>query len=329
MPGDNIKVLKNLLMVLSTGAVLVFFSEHLFWAHVREGDSLLNWVSTWLAYSFVAFIFLTSIAWFRVRSIWAIFLTGSIVGWLTEGVLVQTAYDMLPFSISFTGLAWHALITVWTGWYALQKALRAPKPWRTVLIASLIGIVYGLWAVSWWQEPDGRVTSLASFAAFTLIATTLAALAYWTAGWSSTATFTPSRWVAVIAGFLIFAYTVLVTIPARPVAALLLPILLGVTYWGLRQNQKVEPPGSILDAFASPPPLRNLAALFCLPLVSIAFYAFAQLFDLKIHINMVFYLVTMPLGFILFFISLFKVVRRAQKSRKNQAYNIETSRTES
>ena len=43
MSGDILKVFKHLLLVLSTGALLVFF-EHLFWAHVREGDSLLNWV---------------------------------------------------------------------------------------------------------------------------------------------------------------------------------------------------------------------------------------------------------------------------------------------
>lgn len=318
------RLTKNLMLVLSTGAILAFFSEHLFWAHVREGDSLLNWVSTWLAYSFVSFLFTSIIVWFRVRSVWAVFLAGAVFGWLTEGVVVQTAYDMLPFSLSFTGLSWHAMISVWVGWYALQKSLRSNNFWRAAILASLVGIVYGLWAVSWWQEPDGRVTSLASFAAFTLITTALACLAYWLAGWSSSAPFAPGRAVIIAAVLLVFAYFGLVTVPARPVSAILLPLLLGISFWGLWKNRRVELPESILDSFAAPGLIRNLPGLFCLPLFGIAIYTLAYTFNLKIHINMPFYLVTMPMGFIFFIISVYKAVQRAHTGSNHPVYNNES-----
>jgi hypothetical protein len=59
-----LKLIKNLLQVLSTGYIFVYFSEHLFWARLCPDDSLM--------------------------------------GWLAEKLVVQTAYEMLPLSISFT-----------------------------------------------------------------------------------------------------------------------------------------------------------------------------------------------------------------------------------
>lgn len=97
--------LRSLILSLSTGSILLFFSEHLFWARARPGDSLGNWVQTWLAYSLLAFVFLAAVRHFRIRSLESLFLGGALVGWLGEGVLVQTLYDHFPLQISWTGLA--------------------------------------------------------------------------------------------------------------------------------------------------------------------------------------------------------------------------------
>ncbi|MBM3122703.1 MAG: hypothetical protein FJZ97_11065, partial [Chloroflexi bacterium] len=111
---------RSLLLSLTTGYVLMFFSEHMFWAQARPGDTLGNWASTWLAYSLLAFVFLTAVWHYRVGSLAGLFVAGSLVGWLGEGVLVQTLYDQFPLQISWTGLAWHALISVCLGWYHLR-----------------------------------------------------------------------------------------------------------------------------------------------------------------------------------------------------------------
>ncbi len=87
---------KQILGIFATGYILMFYSELVFWAHVRVDDSFSNWLSTWLAYSFLAFVFLTVVARFRIHTIWALFLAGAVFGLLAEGVLVQTTYESLP-----------------------------------------------------------------------------------------------------------------------------------------------------------------------------------------------------------------------------------------
>ena len=94
------RAFKNIVHVLATGYIFVFFSEHLFWARVRPDDSWGGWLGAWAAYSIMAYIFLGLVSYFRVRNIWGIFLAGAALGWIAEGVVVQTAYEMLPLSIS-------------------------------------------------------------------------------------------------------------------------------------------------------------------------------------------------------------------------------------
>jgi len=192
------RTFKNLLLVLSTGYIFVYFSEHLFWARLRPGDSLTGWLGAWLAYSLLAYLFLALVAYFRVKNRWALFLAGAAFGWLAEGVIVQTAYESLPLSISFTGLAWHALITVWLGWSVLRQTIRAASVWAELGLASVWGLCFGLWAISWWLEPDGGVSTLPEFAAFAFLPTLLVLLACWLADWSATETFTLNRWTPMI-----------------------------------------------------------------------------------------------------------------------------------
>jgi hypothetical protein len=104
-----VRIVKQFLGVLAAGYILFFYSELVFWARVQPTDTLPNWISTWLAYSLLAFVFVTIVARFRVHTIWALFLASAVFGWMTEGIVVQTAYEDLPLSLSFTGLAWHAI----------------------------------------------------------------------------------------------------------------------------------------------------------------------------------------------------------------------------
>ncbi len=172
------RILKQILGILATGYILLYYSELMFWARVRPGDSLKDWVSTWLLYSLLGYILLTLIARFRVSGIWALFLAGAVFGWLAEGLVVQTAYESLPLSISFTGLAWHALISVCAGWYAVRRALRSGlRP--TLGWAAGIGLAYGFWAIAWWLEPDGGKATPYEFAIYSFSGSLLLVIAYW------------------------------------------------------------------------------------------------------------------------------------------------------
>lgn len=300
------RTLKQLALVLGSGYIFVYFSEHLFWARVRPDDSPASWFGAWIAYSLAAFVFLHLVAHFRVHEKWSLFLAGAIFGWLAEGVIVQTAYEALPLSISFTGLAWHALITIWIGWYAIRRALTSPASIRTFGLFAAIGFFYSLWAINWWLEPDGGVATLAEFSLYTLTITLLVALAYALVNWGSSEAFAPSLWVTrlVYAAFII--YFAFVTVPAAPLALIILPLLLGLACYGLRRHRPAEETAYLLSTLHGRISPLNYLALFTLPLTAIIFYALALALNLQLHTNWMFYLITTPLGFILFGIGIFK-----------------------
>jgi hypothetical protein len=142
--------MRRLLQTLTTGYILMFFSENIFWARYRPAeDSLSNYALTCLAYSLLAYILLALVRIYRIRSVWAVFLAGAACGWLAEGVIVQTAYENFPLQISWTGLAWHALISVLWGWYTLRKALVLGSFHLVLLHSGLFGLFAGFWAISW------------------------------------------------------------------------------------------------------------------------------------------------------------------------------------
>ena len=304
------KILKNLLLVLSSGYIFVYFSEHMFWARIRPEDSFSEWLATWIAYSLMAFVFLHMITYFKIANRWALFLAGAAFGWLAEGIVVQTTYESLPFSISWTGLAWHALITIWVGWYALRQRLTSQASFGTLKLAVAIGICYGLWAIAWWLEPDGGVATLVEFSTFVLTTSTLVIIAYWLANWSASEPFTPNRWVTRIVYGMFILYFLFIAIPAVPIAAIILPLLLGLVYFGLQRNRKIEQNDSLLAVTrtGNANPL-NYLSLFAIPFTAILIYAIALPLKLQLQINWILYLITTPLGFIFFVMSLFKIRR--------------------
>jgi hypothetical protein len=303
------KTFKNTLLVLSTGYIFVFFSEHVFWARIRPDDSLKNWISVWLAYSLMAFVFLHLITHFKVANHWALFLAGAAFGWMAEGIVVQTTYESLPLSISFTGLAWHALITIWIGWYALRQRLSDPAPLPTLKLATTIGAGYGLWAIAWWLEPDGGIATLGEFSTFVLITSILVIIAFWFANWSASEPFTPNHWVTGIIYSLFILYFIFIAVPAAPVAILILPILFGLIYFGLRKNKQVEQNDSLLTTLTNRASPLNYLSLLAIPLTTIAVYATVLTLNLQWQTNWILYLITTPLGFILFVMSLLKIWR--------------------
>ncbi len=313
------RILKSVLLTLSTGYILMYFSEHLFWSRIRPGDSITGWFATWIAYSLMAFIFLVLVSYFRVKTLWSLFLAGAIFGWIGEGIVVQTAYEMLPLSISFTGLAWHALIAVWVGWYAFQKSLLSSNP-RSILKLSIgVGFCYGLWAINWWLEPDGGVSSVSEFAAFSFITTLLVILAYRLANWSSSASLILNRWIIIFISSIFLLYFCFVTIPAVSVAAIILPLLFGITFLALFQNRINESEGSFLDMYGERIPFLRYLSLFVLPATGVLFYALAVTLNLRWHTGWILYLITTPLGFLLFGVSLYKIRQRKSVSPLRQS----------
>lgn len=55
--------------------------------------------------------------------------------------------------------AWHSLISVSIGWYAIRKALKEGNRRRIMQISSLFGLFWGFWSITWWAE-EKRITPL-------------------------------------------------------------------------------------------------------------------------------------------------------------------------
>ena len=171
-----------------------------------------------------------------------------------------------------------------------------------------IGVFYGLWAISWWGEPDQTITSPLDFALFAGITTLLVIVAYWIFD-RNIAAFKVGRTSKLVVIGLLLAYFVFVTIPAAPIALVVLPLLLLMVYVVLRRIPQGDGSPSLLVREAAPAPLRNYLALLAMPIVAIAIYTVAYVQGLEWHTNWLVYLVTMPLGFLMLGISLVKLWR--------------------
>ncbi len=299
-------------LALATGVIFTFYSELAFWARPTEGTQIPELWPTILLYAFAAYAFLTTVSVFRVVSADALFLAGAVYGWLIEGVFVQTMYEDFPLNLSWTGLAWHALITVLFGWHALPEALHGSSARKPAALAAAAGVVYGLWAVWWWIETPPSTPPM-SFAGYAALTTALLGAAHAIGSRLPLATFTPSRLEIAVLGVVIGAYFIGITLPAQPLAALVLPPLAGAALLTLRRNAQRE---SRLDLVAQSlqrgviPP-RRLLALALVPVTATAVYALAFTLDLRPSTGMLLYLITTPLGFVLFVRSVFRIWRPA------------------
>ena len=301
--------MKRALVALSAGYVLMYYSELVFWARYDPvGMALPDLLFTYLIYSLVTYIFLSVITRFQVRTFWALFLAGAVYGWLIEGVIVQTMYDSFPLQISFTGLAWHSLISVMVGWYYVLNILLQNSYKKTTLTAGVIGLFYGLWAICWWTE-EGIVTPVSEFALYAVVTSAVLVGCYWMYNRLCPSAFEPTKieWIILIIVVLFFySFTVLV----QPAALLVLPPLLGLVYLTLRRNRNKERRRDLIGVLRSEIKPLNYGLLFLIPLVAVVVYAFFLFLDLPIPTHIFVYVVATPLGFAAFILSVLNILFR-------------------
>ncbi len=329
-----------------TAYILTFYSEWMFWTGRPPSESFyLEAIPTWIAYSFIIFFFITTVSYFRARSFWAIFLCGALYGWLLEGVLVQTMYDALPIQISFTGLSWHALISVMFGWWWLPRRLRES---RAIIPCLLFGVALGLWSIGWWLEPDVAVAAPESVTFYNLFfgIPLVPAYIFWSRLSSQIVTpshvrssfsspsllaerglggevalnesasknspevrgksFRPSRLELIIATLLLALYFAFVTVPTQPLALIVLPPLLALILWSLRRNRQREPE---ISPETTPITLKQALPLLLIPIMASLVYAGALTIGLTLPSLQILFVISMPLGFLLFAVSVYKTAR--------------------
>jgi hypothetical protein len=306
--------LRKAAVILANGYILFFFSERVFWSFWRPGDNLPEFLVTWIAYCLLGWIFLDLVRRFKVASFPPLFLAGAVFGWVGEGVVVDTLYgnamNPFPLSISFTGLAWHALLTVGVGFYLIGKTLIDEKPSRTALFSLAVGVGWGLWAV-WWLAELGKETdtSVWGFASHAFPCSILFLLAWLILGLVRPDWFQSNRLATIVLWGLVVTLFLVARVPSRPSAALILPPLLILCFVGLLGNASREQRPDILDAILGRIRPQNVLVLILVPVSAIAVYAVFRILNLHVPTNVVLYVITMPLGFWFLFRSPWLTIR--------------------
>jgi hypothetical protein len=300
--------LKRILLVLPATYILFYYSELLFWAKYDPVEiSPAGLLITYVFYFLITYAFLSVIVQFRVRTFWALFLAGAIYGWLIEGVIVQTMYEDFPLNISWTGLAWHSLISVIIGWYYILDILLQNNYRKTVGASVLIGLFYGVWAINWWVE-EGIITPLSEFSLYVVSTSVILIGSYWLYN-RLQPEFQPTRIEGHTLAVFFIVWFILVTILVQPVALFVLPPLLAMVYVTLRRNRKTERNEPILTVLQGEVTPLNYVILLIIPLVTIGVYGFAVSLNLAIPTNWVVYMVTTLSGFILLVMSISRIFK--------------------
>lgn len=307
--------LKQAVQVLAHGYILFFYSERVFWSFLRPGDRLHELVLGWLVYSLLALVFLWSIRRFRAASFAAVFVAGAVFGWLAEGLVVDTMYgtkeNPFPISISFTGLAWHALISVGIGWYAQAKVLATGKPKAIARFSALVGLGWGLWAGWWPAELERANTSMADFSAHAIVCSLLLCGSWIVLALGHANEFRIRTTGAAMVLGLVVLFFVAARIPATPRSALILPPLLLLCFYALRKNSVREQRPDVLESTFGEIRPHSCWLLLWMPVAAMATYAPVAIFGWTLPTNWLLYLMTTPLGFLLLGRSVWRLIRPA------------------
>lgn len=277
----------------------VIWSESWFWGRWRSEDTALGLVETVVAYGLaVQVVRYVAYRWRVAASgtgVWKrVFLVGALYGWLVEGIIVTTVIDDLPLTLSYTGLAWHALFTVLLGWWWVPRVLERRLPGSFLRLAAL-GAGVGAWA-SFWKFEEGALTPVLEYALFVTLTTVAyaAGLAVW---WTFRGRVNPGLRGSAVAMVLLLALAVVHGID-NPLT-LIGPALVGIAMLAVIHTTP-RTSDALLLPIAGPTPWRSLWRLMLVPLVATGAFALITSAPEAIPTGWPFLIVTAPLAALLF-----------------------------
>jgi len=288
---------------LGASLVVFAFSERVFWAFWRKEDSADELAVTFATYGLIVVVAQFLFRRYRVQEWHRIFLVGALVGWLAEGVVVTTALgdgtNPFPLSISFTGLSWHAPLSVLFGLWWLPKAVVNPDPGPVIKASAGLGVGWGLWAGYYKLEAGTAATTLGNFAMHTTGVTAMLVVGVLLLLKNPQVEAERRPWltwlVMALAGTLYLGFH----LPANPIPAVVLLALFVFTWRRIVMSQPAEME-TTESLSQSIPTLRNLWLLPLAGGLAIFTYALVDSLTPGISSNIALYLITMPLGFGLF-----------------------------
>lgn len=254
---------RYVLAAAALGVLSAWGSENLFWSAPQEGASAAEILLTFVAYSLCAAAALAAVLLTGVQGWRAAFLGGAVLGWLVEGVVVDTMYYAFPFQVVWTPLAWHALVT---GLAVVGMGRQAGSwpTWRRLLGWVALGLAGGIWA-AYWPIERGGMPDAATTAIYLVGLGLLVPLAHVVLDRIHRVPVPATRLLMVAPGLLLLAWLARVLIAPTPVY-LALPVLLLLTVATMRRLGDPSPDGL---ALGGPAGLRRHAAFLLAPVICV------------------------------------------------------------
>jgi len=245
-----------------------------FWARFREGDEPVEWAITIVAYSAAVGVVLFATQRWSIARAGGLIIAGAMYGWIIEGAIATTLYSSPPFSVVWTGVAWHGLITVGVGWWLLPRAVNRGG-WPAALTCAAVGVAWGVWSAQWWGAlPEiGEATAYfdpAGYAGFVVLVSALGA-----AGYAAQRALAPASPPAAWAGWACVAcvvawFVVVVALQVNWAPVLLAP-LVALALLRMKMLSSVD---SVAPRWSVPTSIqyRRLPWLALIPMTAVAAY---------------------------------------------------------
>ncbi|WP_425038440.1 hypothetical protein [Primorskyibacter sp. S187A] len=317
-----LSIAKRPLLIASFGAILVSISE--FWFY--QVDEEVSHVGILLAYGLLGYLFLVVVERFKVRDGAALFVAAAMLGYLIEGVPVPVMYSGPPFTIVWTSLAWHALITVGIGWIVFKQVMTHGGILRVILFNAAFGAFLGLWNSYMWHALENDATGEVRFEwapVQPFIDQFLIGYGLFLAGhlvfervWSPSEGLTKGEhyglWIlaALFAALTGLASGLWFFFPVLPVMVL-------ICLWALKRNARADLPfaGSKVAALAERPiPLWRYVFTLLIPLCAIGTYVTMVEAQIGLEMNAFVIITAGPISLGLFLWGLWRCARAMRRS---------------
>lgn len=322
---ELLKTIGHRLLILSAfGAITVSVSE--FWFYQVSED--VDHIGILIVYGLLGYLFLNAIEKFHIESSAGFWVAASLLGFLIEGVAVPVVYSSPPFSILWTSLAWHALITVGIGWFLFKRVMTYNNIALAILMNALFGLSLGIWnSYMWnaqeaddngqitfiWQNPDafilqflvGYVMFVLGHVIFERVAKNLPSFTIIEIWILSAACAVFAIMTAIASGLLIFF----------PV----LPLLIVLCLWSLKRSGENMQTDNAHKNFIShlnskTIPAKRYAISLLIPITAISSYSLMGEYKNELETNAILIAIAGPVSIWLFVRSIYQIIQRKEQT---------------
>lgn len=306
-------ILDTVASILAFGMVLASFSELWFYQTPTDDGPIVLII----VYGLIGTFFLQVMHRYQVRGLAGFFVSAGLFGFAIEGIPVTVLYEALPFTIAWTSLAWHALLSAGLGYLVFRRVMSGQN-WRTMIALNLgLGLGLGIWGGYIWNAteiPNSSDvlfvwTGPAIFMKQFLLGYALFIGGHVVLDWQATHRQPAHSVTFAILGLILLGFYSFGSLLEVFPYSILLPALVGISLFALNKGQNAPENDWLKNLVSHRIPAQNYGASLALPLGAYFGYLLIFLPKVEFEANVLIVLTCVPLSVSLWLISLFKLMR--------------------